>query len=205
MSVVKAFIDLSFKSLLNEEADLRLAAEMGYVVIASEGVGRYFRTEALMIVPRKTYLDPTMPVSKEVNEIRVYRVEAPDKLKITNKVKARAHAIEIGGRALGKLGIKNLRKLVNTNIPIIVNINEIYSRLKGRKPLGGLADLLNLYEQGKITLVLGSGATSVHDLRHPYVMTSLMIELGLSEAKAIALMTSNPEYIIRRAGYVVNR
>ena len=198
---MKKYIDLSLR-FVPENESAKVLKELGFSIVAVDQGGSYIKGEELVVVPRATFVKPKEVSAIKGNVVRVYRVENPRDLKITNQVKSRAHALELGGSCLGRLGIKNLRKLSNANIPIIVNSVELFGRLLEGKPVAGFIDVLRLYIKGRISLVVGSGARSLREVKHPMTVVGLLVELGLDEGSALSTLTTNPRYVVRRAGYV---
>jgi len=79
----------------------------------------------------------------------------------------------------------------------------VYDALVRGRSLSGLATLLKLYEAGRIILSMGSGAKVFKEVRHGITLIALLTTLGLSEAKALAALTTNPKTLMERAGYVI--
>ncbi len=200
------FVDIALSS--NEELlkeSISLIKMLGYKSIAVDGINRYLNIDDVAVIPRETFTDAKGLVSRVGNSLKVFRVDSIDKFKLTNRVISKTHAIEVGGSLLGRLGRRNAEKLANIGAHVVVKAVEIYERLIRGKPLNGLTEILRLYEKGKILVSVGSGGNlmSGKGLNHGIVIASILINLGLSEAKAIAAVTSNPASLLRRAGYVV--
>jgi len=198
------FVDIAARSE-GGAPDAELARVLGYEALAVEGLKRYECVGRVTLVPRHTFTLDTLSRVPRGNVLRVFRADSRARLKLTNRVVALAHAVEVGGELLGRLGRKDLRKLVNTIPHVIVRADEVYLRLTMAKSLEGLDRLLRAYEAGKIVLSIGSGNdyAARTGLKHGVVLAALLVTFGLSEAKALASVTSNPKELLRCAGYAV--
>ncbi len=181
----------------------KTARLMGFKAVAVDGLKDYLRIDGVSLIPRRTFTDPNKGMIPKGNVLRVFRCVDPEAFKLTNRVMTYAHAVELGGKMLGKLGRKNAKKLANTAVPVIIRASEVYDALVRGRSLSGLATLLKLYEAGKIMLSMGSGAKVVKEVRHGITLIAILTTLGLSEAKALAALTTNPKTLMERAGYVI--
>ena len=181
----------------------RTARLMGFKAVAVDGLKDYLRIDGVSLIPRHTFTDPIKGTIPKGNVLRVFRCVDPEAFKLTNKVMTYAHAVELGGKMLGKLGRKNARKLANTSVPVIIRASEVYDALVRGRSLSGLATLLKLYEAGKIMLSMGSGSRVVKEVRHGITLIAILTTLGLSEAKALVALTTNPKTLMERAGYAI--
>ena len=134
--------------------------------------------------------------------LKVLIARTPEELKLSNQVLKILNAVEIGGKLLTDSRFrKSYTKLINVRKPVILSASEIMDMLLSGKDLSGLHTLLSLYERSKIAIALGSGARSLSELHHPITYYALLLELGLSEAKALSALTANPASILREAGF----
>ena len=197
-------VDVAFIGGNSSPEEIAKAARlMGFKAVAVDGLRSYLRINEVSLIPRHVFTDPNKGMLPKGNVLRVFRCVDPDAFKLTNRVMTYAHAVELGGKMLSRLGRKNARKLANTAIPVIIRADEVYDALVRGKNLSGLATLLKLYEAGKIMLSMGSGAKVLKEVRHGITLIALLTTLGLSEAKALAALATNPKTLMERAGYVI--
>ncbi len=197
-------VDVAFMGDSSSPEEIAKAARlMGFKAVAVDGLRDYLRVNGVSLIPRHTFTDPNKGMLPRGNVLRVFRCVDPEAFKLTNRVMTYAHAVELGGKMLGRLGRKNAKKLANTAIPVIIRASEVYDALVRGRSLSGLATLLKLYEAGKIMLSMGSGAKVLKEVRHGITLIALLTTLGLSEAKALAALTTNPKTLMERAGYVI--
>lgn len=134
--------------------------------------------------------------------LKVFLARTPEELKLSNQVLRILNAVEIGGKLLtDSRSRKSFVKLVNVRKPVILNASEIMDLIISGKDISGLQALLSFYERGRITVALGSGARNLSEVHHPITYYALLLELGLSEAKALSALTANPASILRGAGF----
>ncbi len=203
MSVL-TLVDVAFMGDGSSPEEIAKTARlMGFRTVAVDGLRDYLRVNGVSLIPRHTFTDPNKSMLPKGNVLRVFRCVSPEAFKLTNRVMTYAHAVELGGKMLGKLGRKNAKKLANTAIPVIIRASEVYDALVRGRSLSGLATLLKLYEAGRIILSMGSGAKVLKEVRHGITLIALLMTLGLSEAKALAALTTNPKTLMERAGYVI--
>ncbi len=198
------FVDIAAK-LSGRPPDARLVRILGYDALAVEGLRRYGCAGKVALIPRYTFTLETIDKVPRGNVLRIFRADSKASLKLTNRVVALAHAIEVGGNLLARLGRKEIRKIANTVPHVVVRADEVYLRLVNAESLEGLDRLLRAYEAGRVNLSMGSGGNYVEGtgLKHGVVLAALLVTLGLSEAKALASVTSNPRELLRCAGYAV--
>jgi len=197
-------VDVSFMgSDSSPEEIAKTARFMGFKATAVDGLRDYMKVNGIPLIPRYTFTNPNKGMIPKGNVLRIFRCTDPEAFKLTNRVMTYAHAVELGGKMLGRLGRRNTKKLANTAIPVIIRASEVYEALVRGKGLSGLVTLLKLYEAGKIMLSIGSGAKVLKEVRHGITLIALLITLGLSEVKAIAALTVNPKTLVERAGYVI--
>lgn len=201
------YIDLSNKiPISSEELLTRLIEKAGaynYVVLASHNTTEVKVVNNITLLPRHVVNSET-PLKSEVRGrvLRVLTAKTSKELKLSNRIVKSVDAVEIGNALLTDRRVKKVfTKLVNVGKPVIINASEILDALLAGKDLSNLYVLLSLYEKGSLLLSLGSGARVLEEMHHPSVYYALLQELGLSEAKSLSALTTNPLSVLRSVGF----
>jgi len=172
-----------------------------YSVIVLQDLTDIKTLNNVRLIPRTIIDYGNNPQPAKSKSLKVLVARAPEELKLSNQVLRVLSAIEVGGKLLTDARYrKSYVKLVNVRKPVILNASEIMDMILSGKDLSGLNTLLNLYERSQITIALGSGARSLSEMHHPITYYALLLELGLSEAKAFSALTANPASILREVG-----
>lgn len=153
------------------------------------------------LIPRTLIDYRNNPQPAKNKSLKVLVARTPEELKLSNQVLRVLNAVEVGGKLLTDVRYrKSYVKLVNVRKPVILNASEIMDMILSGRDLSGLHTLLNLYERSQVTIALGSGARNLSEVHHPVTYYALLLELGLSEAKALSALIANPASILKEAG-----
>lgn len=196
------YIDVSNKvplTMLNQLVEK--ARTYKYSVIVLQDLATAETLSGVRLVPRVQVDYKSSLQATKGKSLKVLSAKTPEELKLSNQVLKVLNAVEIGGKLLTDSRFKkSYVKLVNVGKPVILNASEIMEVILSDKDISGLQTLLSLYEKSRVTVALGSGARNLNEIHHPITYYALLLELGLSEAKALSALVANPASIIRGAG-----
>ncbi len=197
------YVDVSNKtppSLLNQLVNK--ASNYAYSAIVLRNIPDFRTLSDVKLIPCTTVSYKEVPQAIKSKSLKVLSARTPDELKLSNRVLKVLNAVEVGGRLLTDSKFKkSYVKLVNVGMPVIINASEILDLISSGRDLSGLRILLSFYERSRITIALGSGARNLNEVHHPIIYYALLLELGLSEVKALSALTTNPVSILRGAGF----
>ncbi|MEM0025645.1 MAG: hypothetical protein QXV93_07030 [Zestosphaera sp.] len=197
------YVDISNKTPLSALNQLvEKARAYDYSTIVLHGLTTVETLGDVRLVPRTTIDYKSNIQAVKSKSLKVFSAKTPEELKLSNQVLSVLNAVEVGGKLLSdSRSRKSYVKLVNVGKPVILNASEIIDLMLSGRDLSGLQTLLSLYEKSQITIALGSGARSLSEVHHPTTYYALLLELGLSEVKALSALAANPASILRGAGF----
>lgn len=198
------YIDLSNKissELLTQLIDK--AGTYNYVAVALHNVSEVKVVNNITLLPRRIVnFETSLKDGVRGRVLRVLTAGTLEELKLSNRVVKSVDAVEVSHTLLTSGRVKKaFTKLANVGKPVIVNASEVLDALLAGKDLSNLYVLLSLYEKGSLLLCLGSGARVLEEMHHPGAYYALLLELGLSEAKSLSALTTNPLSVLRSAGF----
>ncbi|MEM0297455.1 MAG: hypothetical protein QXS42_02890 [Zestosphaera sp.] len=200
------YVDLSNKIPSESLTQLTEKANAyGYGAVALHGLTKVRTAGNVVLIPKRALNLEAPSRREEGRAFKVLVARTPGELKLSNRIIKSIDAVEIGHTLLTNGRVKKtFTKLVNVGKPVVINASEIMDALLMGRDLPGLHVLLGLYEKSSLLLSLGSGARTLSEMHHPSVYYALLLELGLSEAKSLSALTTNPLSVLRSAGLSPN-
>jgi len=197
----EAYVDLSFRVGEIDERVIKLLKDMRYKAVAIEGLSKSSRKGSLILLPRITYR-PSIKLDK-LDSLLILKAKNHNDLKFPPYLAKKAIAVEISGSLLRGLSDKDLNKIKNLSLSLLINGVDLYRYLASGQSLEGIMKLINEFIKGNVSLAVGSGATMLKELKHPVVYVGLLVELGVPEVKAYESVFDEPKRVARRGGYSV--
>ncbi len=181
------FVDIQsrFRSLSKEVVNIYRIMNYSYMV--NTAVKESITINSIKIIPRVNATRKEL--IERFNEFKIMRkyrlialvVNDVEDLKSYVKFKNILDLVYLSRDALLKLGKKGREKLIRLNLPVELCFKDIINLLGINRFLKGLEGVIKDYIEGKVDIVISSGADKPYEIIHPLIMESLLNNLGIPE------------------------